>query len=89
MMSFFVKHSSEMEGEETKRTLRDPKRRRRIGPCLAEIAAKVLWRGFFNRYRWPMIGIVGKIVGGRLDNLRRKWLVNRTVATSTARVTER
>nr|GEY89052.1 cytochrome P450 81E8-like [Tanacetum cinerariifolium] len=42
MMSFLVKHSSDMEGEETKRTLRDPKRMKRIGPCFAESVAKVL-----------------------------------------------
>ncbi|GKB77073.1 hypothetical protein Tco_0943968 [Tanacetum coccineum] len=36
------KHCSAIEGEETKSTRRDPKRRRRIGPCLAEILAQVL-----------------------------------------------
>lgn len=71
-MSFLVKHSSAAEGEETKRTRRDPKRRRRIGPYLAEILAKVLYTGAFKRYRWPIMGRVGKTVGGRLEDLRRK-----------------
>ncbi|GKE35223.1 hypothetical protein Tco_1454545 [Tanacetum coccineum] len=69
IMSFLVKISSAAEGEDTKRTFRDPKRRKTIGPCLAETLASVLKRGFFKRYRWPIMGIFGKTVGGRLENL--------------------
>ncbi|MFS7951694.1 hypothetical protein Hanom_Chr07g00598091 [Helianthus anomalus] len=48
-ISFVVKHSSAAEGQEIKSTWRNPKRRRRTGPYLADILARVLWSGSFKK----------------------------------------
>lgn len=76
-MSFLVKHSSAIDGEETKMTRREPNWRRRIGPYRAEILANVRWSGFFRRYRWPRIGRTGNGLGGRFWILLRSCLENR------------
>ncbi|KAG5542042.1 hypothetical protein RHGRI_021775 [Rhododendron griersonianum] len=52
---FLVKHSSAAEGEETRRTEREPKRRERIGPWALERADRVWGSGFFKRCKWPSV----------------------------------
>lgn len=64
MISFLVKHSSIAEGVETTRTGRCPNRRNKIGPYRLEILCRAWWRGFFKRWKWPNIGILGGL-GGR------------------------
>lgn len=44
---------------DTIRALRDPKRRRKVGPSLRENPEKAWWMGSDKRWRWPMTGIDG------------------------------
>ena len=43
--SFVVKQSSAAEGEETKRTVREPQRRSKMLPCFSERACRLRWTG--------------------------------------------
>lgn len=49
MISFFVKHSSTIDGEEPRITGREPNLMYKIGLYWFETLASVLWRGFFKR----------------------------------------
>ena len=44
--SCFVRHSSAKEGEEIRRTGREPKLRKTMGPYLFDRLERVWWRGF-------------------------------------------
>lgn len=78
-MSFFVKHSSTIECEETTKTSLLPRRREKIGESLRdlEMDRKTRWSGGLRRRRWPMIGNENGGDGGSLGlrlmrNLREK-----------------
>lgn len=79
MTSFFVKHSSAADGEETRTTGRKPNRRERIGPWVSERADRVRGSGFFKRCKWPSIGRAGEGLGGRFLYFWMKCLATKYV----------
>ena len=73
MMSFLVKHSSTVDGEDMITTGLDPKRREKIGPYFLERFCNCPWiGGLRRRWRWPRIGIAGGL-GGRWGCILLLW----------------
>ncbi|CAI0544831.1 unnamed protein product, partial [Linum tenue] len=70
--SFRVKHSSTADGEERRRILREPRRRRRILPWAAEMDWRVRWMGclLLLRRRWRRWPTTGRDDGGDGGGLR-------------------